>query len=965
MKKFYLVIFLLVFGGLLPNEIDAQIAVLPHVEDFETEFQCNVACLPSCNLQGTWQNDKVNDHWDWTSDKSGTSSGGTGPPYDHTYQTSSGHYLYCETSCNTTQNYQGGYPQTHFYLVSSYYMLGNYSGTILWEYWYHMYGTGIGNLHIDVDTTQGQGLWIEDFASSHTGNQNLWKKRTIDISQFAGMDSVRFRFRYISGNNAAGDIALDDISIYQPQPVDLALWKITEPISGCGMDSAETIAVQLQNYSDSDLQIGDTVRCCFQINGGQVHCETFTMTSVVPECGDTILTFTIPADMSAPGTHHVEAWTAQAGDTTTWNDQTWRDFENIPIVSGYPYCDDWENGANLWTNGGIVNSWQLGAPTGNVINSPGSGWNSWVTNLKGKHNNGEDSYIQSACYDFTGLCRPEVQFKIWHDAEYGFDGVILERSFNGGQSWYRVGSVNAPVNWYNHTSVNGTPGTNWHGWTGSVNDTASTGGWITASHNLNNYSGLVLFRLAFGSDVSVNYEGVGIDDFVIYNGVYLGKDAGLCPGDTVTLTAQNASGDTYLWSTGATTQSIDVTTPGTYWVQRNHNSFCNTTDTIEVINIGPGFPPQLGPDVTACGSYTIDPGSAPASTFLWNNGDTTKTTTVTTSGNYYATVTTGCGVVQTDTIAVTIDSLPPLNLGPDTAHCGPMTLDAGNGSTYSWSTGATTQTITADSSATYSVNVVGGNGCTKSDTVTVSVVAVPTVDIGPDTNICNGTQVCFDAGSNPNNTYLWNNGVTTSSQCVNTPGQYHITVTNSIGCSVSDTVLVTQPAPPASGIGIDTSDCPKVQFTDIGTGGNPTSWFWDFGNGATSTQQNPLYDYSSSGTGNYLVKQVVMNNCGSDSSTGLVTIQCEIAIDPGAEEFISIYPNPNNGVFKIDATNIPSEDLQMTIIDPQGKVIQQVELNKGNSNWTHDIRLENAAKGMYLIRLLAGEKSYTKTVNVR
>ncbi len=958
-KSGIVLLLLLVAVFTLPR---SQVVFLPQIENFESEFQCNIACAPLCSLLGSWKN-VTGDNWDWTSDVAGT-QGGTGPTFDHTYQTSAGHYVYVETSCNGY-----GYPNKRFDLVSSYYMLANFTGTIYLDYWYHMFGSTMGILHVDADTMQGQGPWIMDYVAPHTGNQNLWIKRQVDITPFVGKDSIRFRFRYISGSDQYGDVALDDIMVYQPQAVDMGLYRIVSPLSGCGLDTAEQLSVELINYSNADLQAGDTVRICYDINGGSTVCETFTLSAIVAKGAGIVLNFTVPVDMSNPGNYLVNMEVVQAGDTTTWNDKTNRTFEHIPVVAGYPQVDDFENGPGLWASKGLASSWDLGTPNKPAIAGAASGWNAWATNLYGKHHDGEQSYVRSGCYNFATLCRPELELQIWWDSEYGFDGTVLQYSLNGGLTWTRVGNypdVTNPVNWYNHNSINGLPGNQLVGWTGSASDTLDSGGWVLARHNLVGFQFLpsVMFRVAFAADVSTKYDGVAFDDFVVFNGVYLGSDKGICAGDTILLSAGGIATDTYLWSTGATTNTINVFAPGKYWVRKSNASFCQTSDTINVISIGPGFPPALGPDATACGSYQINPGNVPGSFFAWNNGDSTPVATVFSTGNYWATVTSSCGVVQTDTINVTIDPLPPLSLGNDTANCGSKLLDAGTGASWLWSTGAATQTISADSSGTYSVMVTGANGCTKSDSVVLTIVPSPVVDLGPDTNICQGTSVCLTAGSGTGNTYLWNNGVTNSTLCITVPGPYNVVVTNSIGCSETDSVIISQPAPPASGIGIDSSNCPLIQFTDIGTGGNPTSWTWFFGDGGTSTQQNPVHDYSVAGKGNYLAKQEVMNNCGSDSSTGLVIINCEIATEAGAAEELLVYPNPNEGRFWLKGQGIATQEIRIEIVDPMGRVVYK-NSRRASGNWEEEISVPEAASGVYMLRINMDGETIVHALSIR
>jgi len=203
--------------------------------------------------------------------------------------------------------------------------------------------------------------------------------------------------------------------------------------------------------------------------------------------------------------------------------------------------------------------------------------------------------------------------------------------------------------------------------------------------------------------------------------LYLGEDISICQGQSVTLDAQNP-GSTYLWNTGATTQTISVSDSGTYYVTITTTKG-SATDSIHI-----GYYPQpvvaLGNDTAICSGKTliIDAQNAGAG-FLWNTGATTQSIAVTTSGTYYVTVTDLHNCSNSDTIQVTTLPAPVVDLGNDTllAVSGTVvTLDAGNpGASYQWSDGGSGQTHNVINTGLYSVIVTGENGCSASDSVYV------------------------------------------------------------------------------------------------------------------------------------------------------------------------------------------------------------------------------------------------------
>ncbi|KAF0200554.1 MAG: hypothetical protein FD170_3440 [Bacteroidetes bacterium] len=134
-----------------------------------------------------------------------------------------------------------------------------------------------------------------------------------------------------------------------------------------------------------------------------------------------------------------------------------------------------------------------------------------------------------------------------------------------------------------------------------------------------------------------------------------------------------------------------------------------------------------------------------------------------------------------------------LELGADKRVCEGDTavLDAGLGmEPYLWSTGATTRTISVNSPGEYWVQA-GVGSCLLSDTVKISFQQLPIIDLGPDTLAVCGAASGFIFAPDGYSHYQWN--VTGNSNIleVTSPGIYHCQVTDSVGCSGSDSMYVT------------------------------------------------------------------------------------------------------------------------------------------------------------------------------
>jgi hypothetical protein len=249
----------------------------------------------------------------------------------------------------------------------------------------------------------------------------------------------------------------------------------------------------------------------YRVNGGAA--VNGTIAGAIPVGGTGSFNFPAAYVFPSTGTFVFEAWVRATGDNNTLNDTAFRTVVNLSSKTGGDTLR-FDTNPSLAT-GGTNNSWAHGAPSGPVISTAPSSPNIWVTNLSGDYNSNEDSWIQTGCYDLSGLSQPMVRFDLNYRTENSYDGGILEASTDGGSTWATVGAQGSGSNWYN----------------GSLTRTYYTGpiwmnnsnGWVRAQHNLSGLTSLtqVIFRFHFYSDGSVEEDGVGIDNFEIYDSASL------------------------------------------------------------------------------------------------------------------------------------------------------------------------------------------------------------------------------------------------------------------------------------------------------------------------------------------------------------------------------------------------------------------------------------------------------------
>jgi gliding motility-associated-like protein len=329
-----------------------------------------------------------------------------------------------------------------------------------------------------------------------------------------------------------------------------------------------------------------------------------------------------------------------------------------------------------------------------------------------------------------------------------------------------------------------------------------------------------------------------------------------CIGTSVNLNA-GAGYSNYFWNTGATTQSISVTSPGTYTVSVIDNFGClgGGTRTVNYYTV-PTI--NVGADTAVCQgqSLTLDAGAG-MNSYAWSNGAFTQTTNITTSGTYTVTVGYGSSCTTTDAATVTVNPLPAITLGADVTVCPGIsaTLDPGPGfPVYDWSTTSNNQTESVSTPGNYSVTVTDVNGCQDADTVSLANYAAPVVSISGNLSYCEGASTTLDAGVW--NSYDWNTTASTQTISVSSPGTYEVTITDANSCEGIANVVVTENPLPVISLGNDTILC-DGNTVALNAGAGFTSYNWT--GGATTA------GITATTSGNYSVTVTDANTCvGTD-----------------------------------------------------------------------------------------------------
>ena len=342
---------------------------------------------------------------------------------------------------------------------------------------------------------------------------------------------------------------------------------------------------------------------------------------------------------------------------------------------------------------------------------------------------------------------------------------------------------------------------------------------------------------------------------VLDNPVITGNNS-FCEGSSTTLTV--TGGDSYSWSTGATTASIVVNTPGNYSVTVSSSNGCSGTTSVNVVQ-NPSVNATITGNTVICNGVETILTVTSGSSYLWSSGETTQSITVSNPTTYSVTVTdaNGCSGSASQTVSMMEQTVIAGNIhiceGEST------TLSVSGTGDYSWSNGANTSSIVVSTSDNYTVTVSLPNGCSSTASTNVTVADIPVPTIMGNTTLCDGESTTLTA--NGGNSYLWNNSSTSNSISVSQSGVYTVTVTNTDGCSATTSAtIIVNPLPNVS-ISGNNSFCQGDNTTLTATGAN--SYVWS--NASTNVA------ITVSGAGAYTVTGTDANGCSS-TATKTITV---------------------------------------------------------------------------------------------
>jgi hypothetical protein len=415
----------------------------------------------------------------------------------------------------------------------------------------------------------------------------------------------------------------------------------------------------------------------------------------------------------------------------------------------------------------------------------------------------------------------------------------------------------------------------------------------------------------------------------------------VCQGSSSTLSAP--AGFTYLWSNGATTQTINVSAAGSYTVTITDGLGCSNSSTVAVaVNTRPTV--TVSGTATVCAGQSVTLTAVGGATYLWNTGVTTNTLTVTPSANttYSVIGTNVAGCSDTATFSVAVDAIPTMSGTPTITNAGCGLSNGsitgvtvvGTGLTYNWTNSAnvsvgTTADLSNVPAGVYNLTATKATGCSAAfgpysiSNPTAPAAATVTV---VDSVLCAGETIQMTAASSATGaTFTWSGpNFTGSGATVTIPnataanaGVYSVTVTaNGCTSSSSSKSVVVNNLPAVTVLTFTDTTC--VNYSSVTLAGAPAG-----GTFSGSGVNGASFDPAVAGVGTHVVTYAYTdaNGCSNTATTSIVVDAC-VGLGESAINSIRVFPNPTNTVINVASTR---EDIAVVVLtNSVGEVVARV-----------------------------------------
>lgn len=544
-----------------------------------------------------------------------------------------------------------------------------------------------------------------------------------------------------------------------------------------------------------------------------------------------------------------------------------------------------------------------------------------------------------------------------HNAQNG----SIDVSVSGGTApytyvWADVNSSNLILwliyyygQWCNNGNYNGWPGSNIHAQDRTGLD---NGCYYVKVTDANGCSAIANFTISQPAPICVSYN----------------KSNASCANNNGSIN-QNISGGTapytYQWSNGATTQDVSGLSAGSYSVVITDANGCTENRSYTISQATANISVSVNKTNAICNSSTgsinisVSGGNSPYS-YQWSNGATTQDIYNIPAGSYTVNITDANGCIKTQAYSISsTNGNICVNVNKTNANCantsGSLNISVSGGTapySYQWSNGATTQDINGLSSGTYTVLITDANGCTSLQTYNVAQSSGNLnagIGVSPQYTVpgqqaytiflgygpqCVTLSASISGGSAPY-TRQWSSTSSTSNSITVSPTTttvYTLTVTDANGCTATATrtIIVKDVQAPNN----------KIYVCHNGT--------------TTAVSQSQVNNHLCHGDDLGQCPPNAGNWCRTAGKEDNEHEEGVVTSIPNELKF-NVYPSPSNGSFNIDLPG--SGDLDVTVTDAAGKVVKRIIVN-GNTEQHMHVDMQDAAHGVYVIRVAVGKETY-------
>ncbi|WP_338813684.1 T9SS type A sorting domain-containing protein [Bernardetia sp. Wsw4-3y2] len=383
---------------------------------------------------------------------------------------------------------------------------------------------------------------------------------------------------------------------------------------------------------------------------------------------------------------------------------------------------------------------------------------------------------------------------------------------------------------------------------------------------------------------------------------------------------------------------------------------------------------------TCSNTFTLSANEVENASYLWFRDNiqvgNTRALVVSFEGNYTVRISKeGCFAVSEATKVVFVDApTAKIEQGSEVPFCGNGMLNAQDTSsnvTYTWSLNGTDigtgTSISVSESGNYTLTA-SQPSCLDSVSIAVTITDLPAMVLSADkTEICSSEETRLSVTTSTGFTYKWFRNDTAISNDSSTLvtfeiGTYKVEITTTEGCQVeSNEIEITEAQAQNATITINKENSfDKTISVSSSDSIVSVIWFKD-GNEVASFNNQKTIEPTESGS--YKAKITYLAGCEFETEEKVFTFDIATGIEEESAKIFTVYPNPNNGSFKVEFATTTNQKTNLVLVDALGRTIYSKEISRNEKTTT--ITLSKISAGVYIVQIISQGKVYTKQLVIQ